>query len=188
MEPTSRFVGVGTSRAERGLWNASIVVDHKRQDLGSARDEEGAARLFDAAARRVGRPVNFPSPGSGEEQASKRQPERTVYGDVAAASLQPEEATRAVLNRHERVVRPPSRYEDAQADRLEPEQTSTLLPSSSPSPPPPLEPTERRTATSATGWVPRKRRRKPDRENVPRGQGHALECAVRLTLERAERR
>ena len=65
-----RFVGVAYEAAGR-YWRAKISVSGEAVKLGQfpADQEEAAARAYDAVARDLGRPVNFPIPGSGEVQA-----------------------------------------------------------------------------------------------------------------------
>ena len=73
--PSSRHKGVHWNRQQR-KWQVTISVDGKSRFGGRFRDEEEAARAYDAALRerRVPNPeVNFPVPGSGERRAVKGQ-------------------------------------------------------------------------------------------------------------------
>jgi hypothetical protein len=67
---------VGMTREKSGCWRAQIGYGGANMKLGTfpADQAEAAARCFDAAARMLGRPVNFPVPGSGEVQARRAQP------------------------------------------------------------------------------------------------------------------
>jgi len=57
---TSRFKGVSWHTKE-GKWRVQINVEGKNTTLGSFANEELAARAYDEAAARMGRPLNFPS-------------------------------------------------------------------------------------------------------------------------------
>lgn len=48
-DSTSRFLGVSL-RKDRGVWRSTIFVDGKQVFLGTFKDEEKAARAYDAAA------------------------------------------------------------------------------------------------------------------------------------------
>ena len=63
MEPKkSRFKGVSWYKRD-GKWLAKIQIDSKKTFWGYFVDEEAAARAYDKAAARVGRPLNFPAGG-----------------------------------------------------------------------------------------------------------------------------
>lgn len=62
---SSRFKGVCWHKKDR-RWVAKIVYGYRRYSLGTYRDEEDAARAYDAAARELFGPfacVNFPQDG-----------------------------------------------------------------------------------------------------------------------------
>jgi hypothetical protein len=65
----SLFKGVSWSKG-RSKWMAHITIDGKLTYFGSFDDEDAAARAYDEAAVRVGRPVNFPV-GNSEASAVK---------------------------------------------------------------------------------------------------------------------
>ena len=85
----SRFVGV--YRNYNGTtWRAEIRIDGEKLVLGSCTTAEEAARLYDAEARKVGRPVNFPC-RRGDVQAVKGRhyrsaPEKRKWGVVESES------------------------------------------------------------------------------------------------------
>ena len=75
---TRRYVGI--TRDARGGWRVQTSKGGTNVTLGyfPADQAEAAARCYDATARRLGKPVNFPIPGSGEDQAVFRiRPSRT---------------------------------------------------------------------------------------------------------------
>jgi hypothetical protein len=55
---TSRFKGVSLLKRD-GKWKAQIWIDGKPHHLGQFNDEQTAAHVYDEAAARVGRPLNF---------------------------------------------------------------------------------------------------------------------------------
>ena len=57
--PRSTYRGV-TWHTRSSSWNARIHIDGKKVHLGSFADELDAARAYDARARKLGRPLNFP--------------------------------------------------------------------------------------------------------------------------------
>ena len=61
---TSHFKGVSWYKS-RSKWVAQIQIDGKRIHLGCFDDEEAAARAYDEAAARLGRPLNFPAVNGG---------------------------------------------------------------------------------------------------------------------------
>ena len=72
---SSKFIGVCWN-GTRKLWRASIWSDGKQMNLGQFHSENDAARKYDEAASRFGRPLNFPPGGGGgdEEAVSKKTP------------------------------------------------------------------------------------------------------------------
>lgn len=70
-KPASRFVGVQWD-VRRAQWRVSIRMrDCQTTSLGFFEDEVVAAEAYDAEARTLSKPVNFPAPGTDEQQASK---------------------------------------------------------------------------------------------------------------------
>lgn len=68
----SRYTGV-YYESKSGKWKVQIKVDREVIYLGLYDSEEEAARVYDArGAAPLGRPVNFPVPGSGQVQARKQ--------------------------------------------------------------------------------------------------------------------
>jgi hypothetical protein len=55
---SSRFKGVSSDK-RKGKWEVKIMIDGRSTNLGKFNDEKVAARAYDEAAGRVGRPVNF---------------------------------------------------------------------------------------------------------------------------------
>jgi hypothetical protein len=101
---TSQFKGVSWHKS-RSKWRAEISIDGTITHLGYFNDEEVAARAYDEAAARLGRPMNFPAKGvSWDEKNSKWRAEITINGtptflgdydkEKAAASAYGEAATR----------------------------------------------------------------------------------------------
>ena len=69
MAPSS-FKGVSWHKGNR-KWEAQIKKDGKKTHLGHFDDEEEAARAYDVAAARLGRPLNFPAADSDGRAAVK---------------------------------------------------------------------------------------------------------------------
>ena len=68
---TSRYKGVSWSKkVSNTKWTAQIQEDGKKTHLGIFNSEEEAARKYDEAAVRLGRPLNFPA--TGEEADIKK--------------------------------------------------------------------------------------------------------------------
>lgn len=67
---TARYKGVNWNSGNQ-KWKAQIKVDGKVTHLGYFENEDVAARKYDEMAAAQGKPVNFPAPHSGQQQASK---------------------------------------------------------------------------------------------------------------------
>ena len=63
---SSRFKGVSWDKVYQ-RWRAGISIDKKHTNLGTFINEADAARKYDEAALKAGRPLNFP-----EEEALRR--------------------------------------------------------------------------------------------------------------------
>ena len=82
--PVRNYVGVYWVQCSK-RWRAQICIDGINRELGYFPEDqaEAAARVFDAAARKAGKAVNFPIPGSGEVQAvalSRVKPQQSSAG------------------------------------------------------------------------------------------------------------
>ena len=80
----SRFRGVHWSRRHQ-RWVANICVKGAKTCIGYFKDEEAAARSYDAAAAPAGKSVNFPAVELGQAQARKKP--RTPSAAAKAASM-----------------------------------------------------------------------------------------------------
>ena len=92
----SRFKGVCWNKAAR-RWVVQSKVEGKQAYLGSFRNEEEAARCYDATAARLGRPLNFPA-GDGDGRAvANRLCRDNGAGQTAVAAAVPTEAVLGVV-------------------------------------------------------------------------------------------
>ena len=66
----SKYVGVNWNKQER-KWQASIVMNGRKKNLGYYEEEKEAARVFDEQAALLSKPVNFPL-HEGQKQAVKK--------------------------------------------------------------------------------------------------------------------
>ena len=81
-EEQARYKGVGWHKTS-GKWHAWVYVGRAQKNLGFFLTAEEAARAFDVAARKRGKPVNFPL--LGEDQAVPGRP--AERSDAPAATL-----------------------------------------------------------------------------------------------------
>jgi hypothetical protein len=70
----SEFVGVSWMTSTQ-KWASYIYIGGKKKGCGYFDDEIDAAKSYDEAAAKLGRPVNFPT-APGQKQARKRKPDR----------------------------------------------------------------------------------------------------------------
>jgi hypothetical protein len=93
---TSHFKGV-TWNKQNSKWVAKIRIDGKQSYLGYFVEEEEAARAYDVAAERMGKPTNFPAAASTD----------AVTTAVAPTEKAPKKCLASKKRPHSEIVTPP---------------------------------------------------------------------------------